>query len=97
MTGVDQARMASIPVAPSMAATAVEIHIGSLPDGMAANHPEGGLSVTVVKSNDKKRARINCMKHFLASLDYPGKDAALVGQPDPLIVGQAALFQRAGV
>ncbi|MDA0963412.1 MAG: polyphosphate kinase 2 [Proteobacteria bacterium] len=44
---------------------------------------------TVVKSNDKKRARINCMKHFLATLDYPGKDAALVGQPDPLIVGQA--------
>jgi polyphosphate kinase 2 len=44
---------------------------------------------TVVKSNDKKRARLNCMTHFLASLDYPGKDVDLVGQPDPLIVGQA--------
>lgn len=44
---------------------------------------------TVVKSNDKKRARLNCMRHFLASIDYPGKDDSIVGQPDPLIVGQA--------
>lgn len=44
---------------------------------------------TVIKSNDKKRARLNCMRHFLASLDYPDKDVELVGAPDPLIVGQA--------
>ena len=44
---------------------------------------------TIVKSNDKKRARLNCMRHFLASLDYPDKDHAVVGRPDPLIVGQA--------
>jgi len=44
---------------------------------------------TVIKSNDKKRARLNCMRHFLASLDYPDKNVDLVGQPDPLIVGQA--------
>ena len=44
---------------------------------------------TVIKSNDKKRARLNCMRHFLASLDYPDKDVDVVGQPDPLIVGQA--------
>ena len=44
---------------------------------------------TVVKSNDKKRARINCMRHFLASIDYPGKDHAVVGAPDPLIIGKA--------
>ena len=44
---------------------------------------------TVVKSNDKKRARLACMTHFLASLDYPGKDTKLVGEPDPQIVGQA--------
>jgi polyphosphate kinase 2 len=44
---------------------------------------------TVIKSNDKKRARLNCMRHFLASLDYPGKDPEVVGKPDPLIVGQA--------
>ena len=44
---------------------------------------------TIVKSNDKKRARLGCMRHFLASLDYPGKNVDLVGEPDPLIVGQA--------
>ncbi|WP_050602015.1 polyphosphate kinase 2 [Ruegeria sp. 6PALISEP08] len=44
---------------------------------------------TIIKSNDKKRARLNCMRHFLSTLDYPGKDHDVVGDPDPLIVGQA--------
>ncbi|MEW2913772.1 polyphosphate kinase 2 [Leisingera sp. JC11] len=44
---------------------------------------------TVIKSNCKKRARINCMRHFLASLEYPGKDPEIAREPDPLIVGQA--------
>ncbi|NOT69898.1 MAG: polyphosphate kinase 2 [Hyphomicrobium sp.] len=44
---------------------------------------------TIIKSDDKKRARINCMKHFLASLDYPDKDMHVVGAPDPLIVGSS--------
>ncbi len=49
---------------------------------------------TIVKSNDKKRARLNCMKHFLSSVDYPGKDLSVVGHPDPLIVGNAAQVLR---
>lgn len=44
---------------------------------------------TVVKSNDKKRARINTMLHFLNSLDYPGKDLNIATAPDPLIVSSA--------
>lgn len=44
---------------------------------------------TVVKSNCKKRARLNCMRHFLSTLDYPGKDHAIAQPADPLIVGQA--------
>lgn len=44
---------------------------------------------TVVKSNDKKRARINCMLHFLSTLDYPDKDLTVAVAPDPLIVGAA--------
>ncbi|MFT4149963.1 MAG: polyphosphate kinase 2 [Paracoccaceae bacterium] len=48
----------------------------------------------IVKSNDKKRARLNCMRHFLSTLDYPGKDLDVVGQPDPLIVGNAAQVLR---
>jgi polyphosphate kinase len=41
---------------------------------------------TTIKSNDKKRARINAMRHFLSRFDYDGKDAEIAGQPDPLIV-----------
>jgi polyphosphate kinase 2 len=43
----------------------------------------------VVKSNDKKRARINAMRHLLAKSDYDDKDHEVVGEPDPLIVGRA--------
>jgi hypothetical protein len=42
---------------------------------------------TIIKSDDKKRARLNCMQHFLAHLDYPNKDTDVVSGPDPLIVG----------
>lgn len=42
---------------------------------------------TIIRSDDKKRGRINCMRHFLSTLDYPGKDDRVVGSPDPLIVG----------
>jgi polyphosphate kinase 2 len=44
---------------------------------------------TVIRSNDKKRARLNCMRHFLAQLDYPDKDPEIATAPDPLIVHQA--------
>jgi polyphosphate kinase len=44
---------------------------------------------TVIRSNDKKRARLNCMRHFLANLDYPDKDPSVVSGADPLIVHQA--------
>jgi polyphosphate kinase 2 len=45
---------------------------------------------TIVKSSDKKRARIACMQHFLSLLDYPNKDRQIVRGPDPLIVGQSS-------
>ena len=41
---------------------------------------------TSIKSNDKKRARINAMRFFLSQFDYEGKDDAVVGSADPLIV-----------
>ena len=44
---------------------------------------------TVIRSNDKKRARLNCMRHFLAQLDYPDKDDTVAQPPDPKIVHQA--------
>ncbi len=45
---------------------------------------------TIVKSNDKKRARLNTMRHFLSSLPYPDKNLDVVSLPDPLIVGSGA-------
>jgi polyphosphate kinase 2 len=43
----------------------------------------------VVKSNDKKRARVNAMRHILGKFDYDDKDHEVVGVADPLIVGRA--------
>jgi polyphosphate kinase len=45
---------------------------------------------TIIKSDDKKRARLNCMRHFLRTLPYPNKDLSIVEHPDPLIVGTSA-------
>ncbi|WP_235281886.1 polyphosphate kinase 2 [Methyloterricola oryzae] len=44
---------------------------------------------TVIKSDDKKRARINCMRHFLYELPYPDKNPKVASPPDPLLVGAA--------
>ncbi len=44
----------------------------------------------VIKSDDKKRARLNCMRHVLSTLPYPGKDQKVAYPADPLIVGSAA-------
>ena len=43
----------------------------------------------VVKSNDKKRARVNAMRAFLNQFEYDGKDDSVVYDPDPLIVSRA--------
>lgn len=44
---------------------------------------------TVIKSDDKKRARLACLRHFLCSLPYPDCDPEVVMAPDPMIVGPA--------
>src|SRR4051794_24444595 len=51
---------------------------------------------TVVKSNDKKRARLEAMRHVLSRFPYEGKDAEVVRTPDPLIVGPAATLLEQG-
>ncbi|MEU7553735.1 polyphosphate kinase 2 [Streptomyces sp. NPDC044571] len=51
---------------------------------------------TVVKSNDKRRARLEAMRSLLWRLDYARKDPAAVGEPDPLIVGAADTLLEAG-
>jgi polyphosphate kinase 2 len=44
----------------------------------------------VIKSNDKKRARIGAMRYVLGMFEYPNRDTAIAGPPDPLIVGPAS-------
>ncbi len=46
---------------------------------------------TIIKSDDKKRARLNCLQHFLSALPYPNKSRHVVSGPDPLIVGSSRL------
>ncbi|SDI35302.1 polyphosphate kinase 2, PA0141 family [Pseudomonas panipatensis] len=47
----------------------------------------------VVKSDDKKRARLNCIRHFLHELDYPDKDSKVASAPDVRLVGRAARLE----
>ncbi len=52
---------------------------------------------TVVKSNDKKRARLEAMRHVLSKFDYPRKDEEVIGTPDIAIIGPAGPAVRAQV
>ena len=49
----------------------------------------------VIKSDDKKRARLNAMRYVLNKIPYDNKDTRVVGSVDPLIVGRAgALYEK---
>ena len=51
---------------------------------------------TIIKSDDKKRARINAMRHVLSILDYEGKDTSVACPPDPLVVASSVDIYTAG-
>ncbi|MEU9737033.1 polyphosphate kinase 2 [Streptomyces sp. NPDC048002] len=51
---------------------------------------------TVVKSNDKRRGRLEAMRSLLWRIDYDRKDEDAVGRPDPLIVGAADTLLEPG-
>ncbi len=55
-----------------------------------------GAPWTIVKSDDKKRARINAMRHVLHVLDYEGKDTSVAHAPDPSIVASSMDIYTAG-
>ena len=58
---------------------------------MAASHrPQTPWSV--VRSNDKRRARLSVIQHVLASIDYPGKDKGVVRNVDAAILGGPELL-----
>lgn len=47
---------------------------------------------TIVRSNDKRRARLNAIRYFLNALDYTGKDANSIVKTDPSILGSGPNF-----
>jgi polyphosphate kinase 2 (PPK2 family) len=49
---------------------------------------------TVVKSNDKKRARLEAIRHILEQFDYDGKNEEIVGKPDRKIIGPSNLLSE---
>ena len=51
---------------------------------------------TVVKSNCKKRARLNAMRYVLNKIPYSNKDAGMIGRVDPLIVGRSNVIYEKG-
>jgi polyphosphate kinase len=56
----------------------------------------GNAPWTVVKSNDKRRGRLNAMRFVLSAIEYDGKDFQVVGTPDPLIVGSPSSVYELG-
>lgn len=48
----------------------------------------------VVRANDKRRARINVIRHILRSLDYEGKDKQAIGEIDGKILGTGPGFLK---
>ncbi|MCP5269551.1 MAG: polyphosphate kinase 2 [Zoogloeaceae bacterium] len=51
---------------------------------------------TVIKSDCKKRARLNAMRYVLHKLPYNNKDTQRIGNLDPLIVGRAHVVYERG-
>jgi hypothetical protein len=49
---------------------------------------------TVVKSNDKKRARLEAIKHVLRQFDYDGKDEQAIGEADKALIGPPSLLSE---
>lgn len=66
-----------------------------LADEMFAASQRPATPWTVVKANDKRRARLGIIRQMLSTLDYEGKDRRVVQKPDPLIVGNGpAILKR---
>jgi polyphosphate kinase 2 len=45
---------------------------------------------TVLRANDKRRARLNLIRHILLTLDYDGKDKEAIGKVDEKILGMGS-------
>lgn len=48
---------------------------------------------TVVLGNDKRRARLNIIRHILDALDYDGKDGKVIGDVDRKVIGEPSILK----
>jgi hypothetical protein len=48
-------------------------------------NPTAAAPWTVIKSNDKRRCRVEAIRYVLSCLPYAGRDERAAGRPDPLI------------
>ena len=51
---------------------------------------------TVIKSDDKKRARLNAMRYVLHAMPYANKAPEVIGRVDDLLVGRANVIHERG-
>ena len=65
-------------------------------EGMFMHCDTSDAPWSVIKSDCKKRARLNAMRHVLHRLPYGRKDLAAMGPVDPLIVGRPSLVPGVG-
>lgn len=49
---------------------------------------------TILLANDKRRARLNVIRHMLLALDYEGKDKSAIGEIDHKILGRGPKFLK---
>lgn len=61
-------------------------------DSMLAATHTAHAPWTIVRSNDKRRARLNAIRKVVLTMDYEGKNEAAIGEADPLIMGEGPQF-----
>lgn len=65
----------------------------AIAETLARSHSEHA-PWTVVRSDDKRRARLNAIRHVLSQIDYARKDIKALGQIDEKVCGGPALWQE---
>jgi polyphosphate kinase len=63
-------------------------------DRMLKETHANGAPWIVVRGNDKRRARLQIIRHILDKLDYAGKDKSVLGEADNKIIGKGDDFLK---
>ncbi len=58
---------------------------------IAETHTEASPWI-IVRSNDKRRARLNVIRHLLSNIDYDGRDLEAIGEVDQNVLGAGSSF-----